>query len=71
VEPLLRLRFVTIVRGAAEMQSARSSLGFDTLIDVSLDVGSLPPRSSSPTVAGCRLGGFSVGSSGGRKRGLV
>ena len=26
-----------------------------------LDVGSLPPRSSSPTVAGCRLGGFSVG----------
>jgi hypothetical protein len=32
-----------------------------TLIDVRLDVGSLPPRSSSPTVAGCRLGGFSVG----------
>jgi hypothetical protein len=31
------------------------------LIDVRLDVGSLQPRSSSPTVAGCRLGGFSVG----------
>ncbi len=31
------------------------------LIDVRLDVGPLPPRSSSPTVAGCRLGGFSVG----------
>ncbi len=31
------------------------------LIDVRLDVGSLPPRSSLPTVAGCRLGGFSVG----------
>jgi hypothetical protein len=29
------------------------------LIDVRLDVGSLPPRSSSPTVAGCWLGGFS------------
>ena len=28
------------------------------LIDVRLAVGSLPPRSSSPTVAGCRLGGF-------------
>ena len=27
------------------------------LIDVLLDVGSLPPRSSSPTVAGCWLGG--------------
>ena len=31
------------------------------LIGIRLDVGSLPPRSSSPTVAGCRLGGFSVG----------
>ena len=30
-------------------------------IDVRLDVGPLPPRSSSPTVAGCRLGGFPVG----------
>jgi hypothetical protein len=32
-----------------------------TLIDVRLDVGPLPPRSSSPTVAGCWLGGFPVG----------
>ena len=31
------------------------------LIDVRLDVGSLAPRSSSPTVAGCQLGGFPVG----------
>ena len=31
------------------------------LIYVRLDVGPLPPRSSSPTLAGCRLGGFPVG----------
>jgi hypothetical protein len=31
------------------------------LIDVRLDVGPLPPRSPSPTVAGCQLGGFPVG----------
>jgi hypothetical protein len=31
------------------------------LIGVRLDVGSLPPHSSSPTVTGCRLGGFPVG----------
>ena len=31
------------------------------LIGVSLDVGSLPPRSSSLTVTGCLLGGFPVG----------
>ncbi len=31
------------------------------LIDVRLDVGPLPPRSSSPTVAGCRLGGYPAG----------
>jgi hypothetical protein len=31
------------------------------LIDVRLDVGPLSPRSSSPTVAGCRLGGLPVG----------
>jgi hypothetical protein len=30
------------------------------LIGVRLDVGSLPPRSSSPTVTGCRLGGSPV-----------
>ncbi len=30
------------------------------LIDVRLDVGPLPPCSSSPTVAGCRLGGIPV-----------
>ena len=31
------------------------------LIGVRLDVGSLPTRSSSLTVAGCRLGGFPTG----------
>ncbi len=31
------------------------------LIDVCLDVGPLPPRSSSPTVSGCQLGGFPAG----------
>ncbi len=31
------------------------------LIGVRLDVWSLPPRSSSQTVTGCRLGGFPVG----------
>ncbi len=29
-------------------------------VDVRLDVGPLPPRSSSQTVAGCLLGGFPV-----------
>jgi hypothetical protein len=31
------------------------------LVDVRLDVVPFPPRSSSPTVAGCRLGGYSAG----------
>ena len=31
------------------------------LVDVRLDVVPLPPRSSSQTVAGCRLGGDPVG----------
>jgi hypothetical protein len=31
------------------------------LVDVRLDVGPLLPRSSLPTVAGCRLGGFPAG----------
>ena len=30
------------------------------LIDVQLDVGPLPPSSSSQTVTGCQLGGFPV-----------
>jgi hypothetical protein len=32
-----------------------------TKVDVRLDVVPLPPRSSSPTVAGCRLGGYLAG----------
>jgi hypothetical protein len=31
------------------------------LVDVRLDVVPLPPRSSSPTAAGCPLGGFPAG----------
>jgi hypothetical protein len=31
------------------------------LVDVRLDVVPLPPRSSSPTVADCRLGGYPAG----------
>ena len=31
------------------------------LVDVRLGVVPFPPRSSSPTVAGCRLGGFPTG----------
>ena len=35
------------------------------LVDVRLDVVPLPPRSSSPTVAGCRLGGYPLDVIGG------
>jgi hypothetical protein len=37
------------------LQSGAALIGVDHL-----DVGSLPPGSSSPTVAGCQLGGFPV-----------
>jgi hypothetical protein len=53
-----------LVRCGAATHAERSVTACNSeaaLIDVRLDVGSLPPRSSSPTVAGCRLGGFSVG----------
>ena len=50
------------VRGCDACRAVSGGLQSEAaLIDVRLDVGSLPPRSSSPTVAGCRLGGFSVG----------
>ena len=37
----------------------------DALVDVRLDVVPLPSRSSSPTVTGCRLGGYPGVSNGG------
>jgi len=50
------------VRGCDACQEVGGGLQSEAaLIDVRLDVGSLLPRSSSQTVAGCRLGGFSVG----------
>ena len=50
------------VRGCDACRSDGGDLQSEAaLIDVRLDVGSLPPRSSQPTVTGCRLGGFSVG----------
>ena len=50
------------VRGCDACRAVSGGLQSEAaLIDVRLDVGSLPPRSYSPTVAGCRLGGFSVG----------
>jgi len=43
------------------VEAERPAIGGCALINVLLDVGPLPPRSSSPTVAGCQLGGFPVG----------
>jgi hypothetical protein len=50
------------VRGGCVFRAVGGGLllGF-ALVDVRLDVVPLPPRSSSPTVAGCQLGGFPVG----------
>ncbi len=51
-----------VVRGCDACRAVGGGLQSEAaLIDVRLDVGSLPPCSFSPTVAGCRLGGFSVG----------
>ena len=48
-----------LVRGCGACRAVSGGLHSGAaLIDVRLDVGPLPPRSSSPTVAGCRLGGF-------------
>ncbi len=47
--------------GLRRMSRSRWRPAEAALIDVHLDVGSLAPRSSSPPVAGCWLGGFSVG----------
>ena len=54
--------WLVLVRGCDACRAVGGGLQSGAaLIDVRLDVGPLPPCSSSPTVAGCRLGGFSVG----------
>ena len=54
--------WLVLLRGCDACRAVGGGLQSEAaLIDVLLDVGSLPPGSSSPTVAGCRLGGFSVG----------
>jgi hypothetical protein len=64
-EVLLRGRgggWLVLLRGCDACRAVGGGLQSGAaLIDVPLDVGSLPPLSSSPTVAGCRLGGFPVG----------
>ena len=46
-----------LVRGGCVFRVVSDGLRLGVaLVDVRLDVVSLPPRSSSPTVAGCRLG---------------
>ena len=54
--------WLVLVRGGGACRAVGCGLqsGAD-LIDVRLDVGPLPPRSSSPTVAGCQLVGFPDG----------
>jgi hypothetical protein len=53
---------LVLVRGCGACRAVGGGLQSGAaLIDVRLDVWPLPPRSSSPTVAGCLLGEFSVG----------
>jgi hypothetical protein len=53
---------VLLLRGCDACRAVGGALQSGAaLIGVRLDVGSLPPRSSSPTVTGGRLGGFPVG----------
>jgi hypothetical protein len=50
---------LVLVRGGGACRAVGGGLRSGAaLVDVCLDVVPLPPRSSSPTVAGCRLGGF-------------
>ncbi len=54
--------WLVLVRDDGECRAVGGGLQSGaSLIDVRLDVGPLPPSSSSPTVAGCRLGGFPAG----------
>ena len=52
--------WLVLVRGGIACRAVGGGLQQSgaVLIDVRLDVGPLPPRSSSPTVAGCRWVGF-------------
>jgi hypothetical protein len=53
---------LSLVRGVCVFFAVCGGLRLGVpLVDVRLDVVPLPPRSSSPTVAGCLLGGFPVG----------
>ena len=53
---------LALVRGGGVFRAVGGGLRLGVaLVDVRLDVVPLPPRSSSPTVAGCQLGGFPVG----------
>jgi hypothetical protein len=53
---------LSLVRGGGVFRAVGGGLRLGVaLVDVRLDVVPLPPRSSSPTVAGCLLGGFPVG----------
>ena len=53
--------WVVLVRGGGACCAVGGGLSSGTaLVDVRLDVVPLPPRSSSLTVAGCRLGGYPV-----------
>jgi hypothetical protein len=55
--------WLVLVRGGIACRAVGGGLQQSgaVLIDVRLDVGPLPSLSSSPTVVGCRLGGFPVG----------
>ncbi len=51
--------WLVLVRDGCVFRAVGGGLGLVVaLVDVRLDVVPLPPRSSSPTVAGCRLGGI-------------
>ena len=54
--------WLELVRGGGACREVGGGLcSGASLVDVSLDVVPLPPRSSSPTVAGCRLVGYPAG----------
>ena len=53
---------LVLVRGGGVFRAVGGGLRLGVaLVDVRLDIVPHPPRSSSPTVAGCRLGGDPVG----------
>jgi hypothetical protein len=55
-------RGLVLVRGGGACSAVGGGLRSGaTLVDVRLDVVPLPPRSSSPTIAVCRLGGYPAG----------